>query len=70
VVIGRPAYDNWVVLHAIQNDFVVVDVGQTALAVHQTTKYVMCWLGEDDMNNYDDDVMMMRMMRMMMMMMT
>lgn len=38
VVIGRPAYDNWVVLNAIQNRNVVVDVSQTALAVHQTTR--------------------------------
>ncbi|XP_076449192.1 uncharacterized protein LOC143285679 [Babylonia areolata] len=38
VVVGRVAYDNWVVLHAIQKKHVVVDVTKTAPAVHQTTK--------------------------------
>ncbi|KAK7114843.1 uncharacterized protein [Littorina saxatilis] len=38
VVIGRVAYDNWLVLHAIQQKYVVVDVTKTVLAVHQTSK--------------------------------
>ena len=38
VVIGRVAYDNWLVLNAIQRKQVVVDVSKTVLAVHQTTK--------------------------------
>ena len=39
VVIGRVAYDNWLVLNAIQQKQVVVDVSKTVLAVHQTTKW-------------------------------
>ena len=38
VVIGRVAYDNWLVLNAIKSKQVVVDVSKTVLAVHQTTK--------------------------------
>nr|KAG5686931.1 hypothetical protein BaRGS_018920 [Batillaria attramentaria] len=38
VVIGRAAYDNWLVLNAIKRQEVVVDATKTLLAVHQTTK--------------------------------
>lgn len=37
-VIGRPAYDNWIVAHARCNGVKVVDTTNTILAVHQTTK--------------------------------
>ncbi|XP_069117984.1 uncharacterized protein [Argopecten irradians] len=36
-VIGRPAYDNWIVAHARCNHLKVVDTTNTILAIHQTT---------------------------------
>ncbi|KAL4234707.1 hypothetical protein ACF0H5_006349 [Mactra antiquata] len=38
VVIGRRAYDNWLVYHSRKSKFTVIDVSMTVLAVHQTTK--------------------------------
>lgn len=38
VVIGRPAYDNWLVLNARKKGHLTIDVTRTVLAVHQTTK--------------------------------
>lgn len=38
VVIGRTAYDNWLVLNSIRRHDVVIDATNTLLAVHQTTK--------------------------------
>ena len=38
LVIGRPAYDNWLVAHARCLDAVVVDTTDTITAVHQTTE--------------------------------
>ena len=37
VVVGRVAYDNWLVLDSIQRGHIVVDTTKTILAVHQTT---------------------------------
>lgn len=37
LVVGRPAYDNWLVLYARDNNMTVIDVTETVLAVHQTT---------------------------------
>ncbi|OWF41188.1 uncharacterized protein LOC110462820 [Mizuhopecten yessoensis] len=36
-VIGRPAYDNWLVAHARCNNIKVIDTTNTILAIHQTT---------------------------------
>ena len=38
VIIGRRAYDNWVVWNSKRLGFVTVDATKTLLAVHQTTK--------------------------------
>ncbi|XP_069113165.1 uncharacterized protein [Argopecten irradians] len=38
VVIGRRAYDNWLVLNARKRKHITIDATQTLLAVHQTTK--------------------------------
>ncbi|KAL3860540.1 hypothetical protein ACJMK2_010656 [Sinanodonta woodiana] len=38
VVIGRRAYDNWLVLNARKQKHQVIDASDTILAVHQTTK--------------------------------
>ncbi|XP_071173245.1 uncharacterized protein [Mytilus edulis] len=38
VVIGRRAYDNWLVLNARKRDHITIDGTKTILAVHQTTK--------------------------------
>ncbi|XP_046361330.2 uncharacterized protein LOC124138636 [Haliotis rufescens] len=38
IVIGRPAYDNWLVLNSRQHNHTVVDATASILAVHQTTK--------------------------------
>ncbi|KAK3579568.1 hypothetical protein CHS0354_010454 [Potamilus streckersoni] len=38
VVIGRRAYDNWLVLNARKQKHHVIDASDTILAVHQTTK--------------------------------
>ena len=38
VVVGRPAYDNYLVGRAIQQNVAVVDATATLLAVHQTDK--------------------------------
>ena len=38
LVIGRRAYDNWLVFQARKNKHIVVDVTKTVLAVHQTTE--------------------------------
>ncbi|XP_071087495.1 uncharacterized protein [Haliotis cracherodii] len=38
IVIGRPAYDNWLVLNSCQHDHTVIDATASILAVHQTTK--------------------------------
>ena len=37
VVIGRPAYDNWIVYNARKNNHTLIDATKTLLAVHQTT---------------------------------
>ncbi|XP_033735981.1 uncharacterized protein LOC117324303 [Pecten maximus] len=37
LIIGRPAYDNWIVAHARCNHIKVVDTTNTILAIHQTT---------------------------------
>ncbi|XP_060073237.1 uncharacterized protein LOC132553050 [Ylistrum balloti] len=37
-VIGRPAYDNWLVAHARCNHIKVVDMTNSILAIHQTTE--------------------------------
>ena len=40
VVVGRPAYDNWLVGHArCHLKSIVVDATETVMAVHQTTKH-------------------------------
>ncbi|KAL3860536.1 hypothetical protein ACJMK2_010652 [Sinanodonta woodiana] len=39
VVIGRTAYDNWLVLNARKQKHQVIDATSTILAVHQTTKH-------------------------------
>ncbi|KAJ8321513.1 hypothetical protein KUTeg_000934 [Tegillarca granosa] len=39
VVIGRIAYDNWLVLYANENGYQMVDASRTLQAVHQTTSY-------------------------------
>lgn len=39
VVIGRRAYDNWLLLYATENDYQLVDATRTLKAVHQTTSY-------------------------------
>lgn len=39
VVIGRIAYDNWLVIHSSQKGYQLIDATKTLLAVHQTTKY-------------------------------
>ena len=40
VVVGRPAYDNWLVGHARCNlKTIVIDATDTIMAVHQTTRY-------------------------------
>ncbi|KAJ8321514.1 hypothetical protein KUTeg_000935, partial [Tegillarca granosa] len=39
VVIGRIAYDNWLVIHSSQKGYQIIDATKTLLAVHQTTKY-------------------------------
>lgn len=36
VIIGALAYDNWLILHAREEKFVVIDATKTAPAVHQT----------------------------------
>lgn len=36
VIIGALAYDNWIILHAREKKFVVIDATKTAPAVHQT----------------------------------
>jgi len=38
VVIGRRAYDNWLVLNARKHQYTTIDGSKTLLAVHQTTK--------------------------------
>ncbi|XP_060559478.1 uncharacterized protein LOC132719680 [Ruditapes philippinarum] len=38
VVIGRRAYDNWLVYYARKSKYNVIDATKTILAVHQTTK--------------------------------
>ncbi|KAL3860529.1 hypothetical protein ACJMK2_010647 [Sinanodonta woodiana] len=38
VVIGRRAYDNWLVMNARKQKHQVIDASETILAVHQTTK--------------------------------
>ncbi|KAK3085491.1 hypothetical protein FSP39_004155 [Pinctada imbricata] len=38
LVIGRRAYDNWLVLNARKRKFTTVDITATSYAVHQTTK--------------------------------
>ena len=38
LVIGRRAYDNWLVYNALREDYIVIDATGTLLAVHQTTK--------------------------------
>lgn len=38
IVIGRPAYDNWLVLNSCQHGRTVIDATASILAVHQTTK--------------------------------
>lgn len=38
VVIGRPAYDNWLVYNARKQRQTVIDATRTILAVHQTTR--------------------------------
>ncbi|XP_052807809.1 uncharacterized protein LOC128236752 [Mya arenaria] len=38
VVIGRRAYDNWLVFHSRKMNYSVIDITSTVLAVHQTTK--------------------------------
>ncbi|XP_067651731.1 uncharacterized protein [Haliotis asinina] len=38
IVIGRPAYDNWLVLNSCKHDHTVIDATATILAAHQTTK--------------------------------
>ena len=38
VVIGRPAYDNWLVYNARTYNHTVIDATKTLLAVHQTTR--------------------------------
>jgi len=37
-VIGRPAYDNWLVTNALLRDLAVVDATETILAIHQTDR--------------------------------
>lgn len=37
LVVGRPAYDNWLVYHARKQNHTVIDATNTILAVHQTT---------------------------------
>ena len=37
VVIGRPAFDNWLVYHTRKQNYTVIDATRTILAVHQTT---------------------------------
>ena len=37
VVIGRPAYDNWLVYNARKRKHIVIDATGTLLAIHQTT---------------------------------
>ena len=37
VVIGRRAYDNWLVYYTRKQNYVVIDVTETVLAIHQTT---------------------------------
>ncbi|KAL3860511.1 hypothetical protein ACJMK2_010648 [Sinanodonta woodiana] len=39
IVIGRRAYDNWLVLNARKHKHQVIDATNTILAVHQTTKH-------------------------------
>ena len=38
VVIGRPAFDNWLVYHTRKQNQTLIDATRTILAVHQTTK--------------------------------
>ncbi|XP_041376035.1 uncharacterized protein LOC121388662 [Gigantopelta aegis] len=38
VVVGRVAYDNWLVLDSIHRGHTVIDATETILAVHQTTR--------------------------------
>ncbi|XP_052818627.1 uncharacterized protein LOC128244645 isoform X2 [Mya arenaria] len=38
VVIGRRAYDNWLVFHSREMKYSVIDITRRVLAVHQTTK--------------------------------
>ncbi|XP_014771269.1 uncharacterized protein LOC106869864 [Octopus bimaculoides] len=38
LIVGSPAYDNWLVTYSLISRFVVIDVTNTVLAVHQTTK--------------------------------
>ncbi|GAB1609618.1 uncharacterized protein LOC115217495 [Argonauta hians] len=54
LVIGRPAYDNWLVAHARRSNFTVVDGTDTILAVHQTTN-AGNWEGHKrKFSNYND----------------
>ena len=38
IVIGRRGYDNWLILNALRQNQSVIDVTNTVLAVHQTTR--------------------------------
>jgi hypothetical protein len=38
VVVGRVAYDNWLVLNANKRRHTTIDATRTLLALHQTTK--------------------------------
>ncbi|CAI9729690.1 Hypothetical predicted protein [Octopus vulgaris] len=54
LVIGRPAYDNWLVAHARRSNFTVIDASDTILAVHQTTN-AGNWEGHKrKFSNYND----------------
>lgn len=54
LVIGRPAYDNWLVAYARRANFTVVDASETILAVHQTTS-AGNWEGHKrKFSNYND----------------
>ena len=50
IVIGRPAYDNYLVGLAIQQNVAVVDASDTLLAVHQTD-YEGNWAGNRSTDN-------------------
>jgi len=55
VVVGRPAYDNYLVALAIQQNVAVVDATDTILAFHQTD-YEGNWAGSRNVDNEFNEI--------------